>query len=240
MKNFLALGIGVLALGLPLQASAQAEDEIVVTGVRASASPGIFLEKTGDFLLLNIQIENDSRGLDIRLKEISDTVDNIIEAAEADPSIELSIVGDGNMVRPLSLESFRTGIRSGKRPDTSVAFMKVKTAIPENVADSYRLATKLGAFVEDLEEVGRTEINASDEISVSVVNPYQYRKDVLKLVLSEIKEVTEALGPDYRAVITGIDGEVKWVRSGDLKLAFYLPYDYFIIPQSLNSIGEDF
>jgi len=226
-------------LCLPTIAQAQ-EDEIIVTAMRQASAPGIILEKRGDFLLLEVDIENDSRGLDVRMKEISDTVDNIIKAAAADPSIELSIIGENDLVRPMSRENFRTGIRGGARPDTSVAFLKVKTAIPDTVADSYKLATKLGSFVESIEEVGRTEINASDEISVSVVNPYQYRKEVLSLVLAEIKEVTSTLGPDYRAVITGIDGEVQWARSGDLSLAFYLPYEYNILPTSLNTLWPDY
>lgn len=216
------------------------EDEIVVTASKRDASPGIFLEKKGDFLLLEVQIENDSRGLDLRMSEISDTVDNIIKAAAADPAIQLSIVGENDMVRPLSLESFNTGIRPGSRPDTSVAFLKVKTKIPDTVADSYKLATKLGAFVEKIEEVGRTRIKSSDEISVSVVNPYQYRKEVLALVLNEIRQVTSTLGPDYRAIVTGIDGEVQWARSGDLHLAFYLPYEYTVLPTSISTIMPDY
>jgi len=121
-----------------------------------------------------------------------------------------------------------------------VAFLKVKTQIPDNVEDSFKLAAKLGEFVDDLEEVGRTRIKTSDEVAVSVVNPYQYRKQVLKLVLAEIKEVTETLGPDYRAVLSGIDGEVEWTRSGDLNLAFYLPYEYMILPTSLNILNGEY
>jgi len=217
-----------------------AEDEIIVTASRAGASPGIFLETKGDYLLLQVQIENDSRGLALRLSEISDTVDKIIAAAKQDPSIELSIIDGNSLVRPLSLENFKSGIRSGNRPDTSVAFLKVKTQIPDNVEDSFKLAAKLGEFVDDLEEVGRTRIKTSDEVAVSVVNPYQYRKQVLKLVLAEIKEVTETLGPDYRAVLSGIDGEVEWTRSGDLNLAFYLPYEYMILPTSLNILNGEY
>ena len=237
MKHLLTSCIALTAMLIPLQADAQ-EDEVVVTGSRLSASPGIYLEKRGDYLLLEVQIENDSRELDTRLEEINDTVDSIIDAAEADPSIELSIVGDGNMVRPLSMENFRTGIRSGGRPDTSVAFLKVKTEIPNAVADSYKLATKLGSFVEDLDEVGRTRITALDDIAVSVVNPFQYRKEVMDLIIDEVNDVTGKLGPDYRVILTGIDGELEWVRSGDLNLAFYLPYKYMVIPDSLNSIVD--
>lgn len=240
MRGFFLGSVIFCGLALPLQAFAQ-EDEIIVTATKRQASaPGIVLEKKGDFLLLEVDIENDSRGIDIRMEEISATVDNIIAAAAKDPSIELSMVGEGDLVRPMSLGNFRTGIRAGSRPDTSVAFLKVKTKIPDSVADSYKLATKLGKFVESIDEVGRTEIRSSDEISVSVVNPYQYRKEVLDMVLAEINDVTSRLGPDYRAVISGIDGEVMWARSGDLSLAFYLPYEYTILPTSLHAIMPDY
>ena len=236
--TYIILGLGALAISGFAQAQ---EDEIIVTATkRESSVPGIVLEKRGDFLLLEVDIENDSRGLDVRMSEISQTVENIIAAAELDPSIQLSMVDENDLVRPLSLETFTTGIRGGARPDTSIAYLKVKTPIPDSVADSYKLATKLGVFIEAIDEVGRTTIDASDEISVSVVNPYQYRKEVLNMVLSEIKEVTTTLGPEYRAVITGIDGEVQWVRSGDLSLAFYLPYNYDILPATLTTMSPDY
>lgn len=59
---------------------------------------------------------------------------------------------------------------------------------------------------------------------------------VIKQVVDEVKLVTNGLGPEYRAIITGLDKELKWVRSGDLNLAFYLPYEYEIIPDTLHSI----
>lgn len=236
MTKTIGLLLALASLAIMAAPAAAQDDEIIVTASRISASPGIYLEKKGDYLLLEVQIENDSRGVDIRFQEIADTVDNIISAAADDPSIELSIVGDGNIVRPLSAENFATGIRGGDRPDTSIAYMKVKTQIPDNVEDSYKLATKLGTFVESLEEVGRTEIESSDEIAVSVVNPYQYRKEVMDLIIEEVNDVTSKLGPDYRVILTGIDGELEWVRSGDLNLAFYLPYQYMVLPTSVNSI----
>jgi len=225
-------------------------DEIIVTATRLSGSspiavsgggdgPGLFLEKKGDFLLLEVTIENDSREFTDRLEGINDTVQKFIEAATNDPDITLSIIDD-SFVRPLTKENFSDGIRPGGRPDTSVATLKVKTAIPEKVEDSYKLATKLSAFVDSIPETTRTKIKAFDQISVSVVNPYQYRSDVSKLVVAEINVITDGLGPDYRAIVRGLDKQLKWVRSGDLNLAFYLPYEYDIIPNTLHSYSYDY
>ena len=241
MKKLFTLTLATVLLSLPAPSLAQL-DEIVVTGMRIVSSvgdtvkspPGIFYERKGDFLLLEVKIENDSREFGTRLEELTETVEGIIEAAKDEPEITLSLLDD-SFVRPLSIASFRDGIYGGPRPDTSVAPLQVKTDIPENVEDSFKLATKLGKFVDSLEEIGRTTITNSDEISVSVVNPYQYRETVMAMVLTEVKDIKDALGPDYRVVLRGLDKELNWVRSGDLNLAFTLPYTYDIIPNNLTT-----
>ena len=225
----------LLMLGLSTPALAQ-DDEIIVTATRADVSiPGLFMEKRGDFLLLEVSTENDSRDLKTRLKEINATMRGIISKAAADPTIELSIVDENEFVRPLSMETFKSGIRGGSRPDTSRAFLKVKTAIPDQVADSYKLAQKLGEFVDGLNEVGRTDIDTYDDISVSVVDPYGYRGELLSKITSEVRDLTGQLGPDYRAIVNGLDSEMHWVRSGDLNLAFYIPYEFIILPTSISN-----
>jgi len=240
MSRFLIIAFVFMTFFLP--GVSYAQDEIVVTGSRLirgtdinTAGPGIFYERRGDFLLLEVRIENDSRDIGTRLSELTETVEDIITAAKAENDITLSLIDDNNFVRPLSVNSFGEGIRSGSRPDTSVATLQVKTNIPEEVADSFKLAAKLGRFVDGLKEKGRTTITNSDEISVSVVNPYQYRATVMKMVLSEIKDVNQSLGPDYRAIVRGLDKELSWVRSGALNLAFTLPYTYDIVPNNLQS-----
>jgi len=236
MKKLLAASLLSLTLSVPISAYAQM-DEIVVTATkRQEDGPGLFLEKRGDYLLLEVSIGNDSRDLSTRTKEINIAVNDFISAAEKNSDITLSIIDESDFVRPLTEENFNDGLRSGSRPDTSIAYLKVKTQIPTEVKDSYKLANKLAVFVERIEEKGRTKISTYDEISVSIVDPYQYRTDVMKLITDEINDVTEALGPEYRVILSGLDKELKWVRSGDLNLAFYLPYTYDIIPDTLHSI----
>jgi hypothetical protein len=236
MRQLLKIFILMCSVALTPNAWAQ-NDEIIVTATRIDSSiPGLFLEVKGDFLLLEVSVENDSRDLETRLSEINKTMQGFISAAAKNPDITLSIVDEGDVVRPLTIGTFQSGIRRGSRPDTSRAFLKVKTQIPDTVADSYKLANKLGAFVENIPEVGRTTIDSYDEVAVSVVNPYQYRSSVIKLVTDEINSISQALGGNYRAVIEDIDEELKWVRSGDLNLAFYIPYDYKIIPANVTSI----
>lgn len=228
----------VLAL-TALPAMAQM-DEIVVTGSRISGpnsdgAPGITLEKQGSFFLLQVSLENDRRLITERRPEIMATMEKIIIAAKADPSITLSMIDDNNMVRPLTRAGFEDGISGGGRPDTSVANLQLKTAIPDNVTDSYILATKLSDFADALSGEGRTTIDYYDDVQLSVVNPQQYRGELIRTITSEIRQTTTSLGDDYRVILKGLDGRMKWARSGDVNLTFYLPYEFIILPTSINT-----
>jgi hypothetical protein len=82
---------------------AQDIEEVVVTGMRAesSAIPGTSLKRPGDFLLLMVEVSNDSRDEKTRNSEIVATLRAMLAAAAKDRSIELSVIGDNNLVLPL-------------------------------------------------------------------------------------------------------------------------------------------
>jgi len=243
--TLLATGLS-FALLMPEPAMAQ-DDEVIVTGSRMSradsfeesgGAPGVTLVKRGDFLLLGVTIESDAREATERMSELSETIDAFLKAAEKDPTIELSIIESGTTVRRLTQANYIQGVSYGGRPDTSVARMRVKTAIPDKVENSAELATKLSRFVDGINETGRISISTNGETSVSVVDPYQYRDEVVAKIVGEINDITDALGPEYVAIIKGLDRQVYWDRQGDIELAFSLPYSYEIIPSTLHSKNQ--
>jgi len=243
---FLWLTLASLMVVTPDVSYAQSADEIVVTGTRISRAsdfenggPGVTLIKRGDFLLLEVLIESDARERTDRMAEILQTIEAMISAAENDPSIELSIIESGRTVQKLTTSNYLGGVSRGARPDTSIARLRVKTAIPEQVENSARLASKLSRFVDTIEETGRITISTAGETSVSVLDPFQYRDDVVSLIITEVNAVTDALGPEYVAIIEGLDRQVYWDRKGDIDLAFSLPYTYKIIPNTLHSIQKN-
>ena len=236
--TLLATGLS-LALLSPAAALAQSSsDEIIVTATkRQQQNPsGITVTKRGDFLLLEVQIESDAREPSDRLAEIGKTIDAFLTAAKADETIEMSIVEAGTTVRRLTKSNYTQGISFGGRPDTSVARIRVKTSIPDKVENSADLATKLSRFVEKIDETGRISISTNGSTAVSVVDPYQYRNEVVTAVVEEINAITTALGPEYVAIIEGLDRQVVWRRKGDIDLSFSLPYKYEIIPNTLHSV----
>jgi len=243
MRQFLKVLIGFVGvLALPLTSHAQF-DEIIVTATRLynSASPGVFLEKRGSFLLLEARMVNDTRNPVTRRKEMNVTFDRILKAAKQNPDVELSLVDDNDFVVPLTKDVFNANIFSGSRPDTSAAKILLKTKIPEDSVDAFPLLTKLEKFVEKIDDAssevdGRTNFDETGETSISVVDPYQYRGELMKHIMDEINFVTEGLNGEYVAHIKGLSEELDWSRFGELGLAFYIAYSYEVLPKSLHAI----
>jgi hypothetical protein len=229
----------LLAVALLGSGAAVAQDleEVVVTGTRAesSAVPGTSLKRPGDFILLMVVVSNDSRDQKTRQSEIEATLRAMLAAAAKDKSIELSVIGDNNLVLPLKLDSATLNLVGGKRPDTSEATISVKTRIPQSVGNSSALVAKLKDFASGIKPVGRTIIDDDGDFEISIVKPAQYRDRVIELFAADVKKVTAALGADYKVVVHGIDAPIQWVRDGMLELTIFLPYSYDVLPASVTS-----
>ena len=52
--------------------------------------------------------------------------------------------------------------------------------------------------------------------------------------------MTEALGGDYRVMLGGVDRPVEWARVGAIDVGIYIPYEYLVIPTTLNSVTVPF
>ena len=216
--------------------SQESLEEVVVTGMRGEAAiPGASLRRPGDFILLSVQVSNDSRDEKTRKNEIEATLRAMLAAAPKDKSIELSVIGDNNLVLPLKLDSATLSLLNGKRPDTTETTISVKMRIPATVGNSTALVARLRDFVTSIKPVGRTLIDGDGDFEISIVNPAQYRDRVIELFAADVKKVTAALGADYKVVATGIDLPIAWVRQGMLEVTIYVPYHYDVLPASVTS-----
>jgi hypothetical protein len=212
-------------------------EEVVVTGLREEGAtiPGTSLKRPGDFILLTVQVSNDSRDAKTRTDEITATLRAMLAAAAKDKSIQLSVIGDNNLVLPLKLDSATLQLMGGNRPDTSIATISVKTRIPETVGNSTALVARLRDFATSIKPVGRTIVDEDGDFEISIVNPAQYRDRVIELFAADVKKVTASLGPDYKVVANGIDLPIEWVRAGMLEVTIFVPYRYDVLPASVTS-----
>lgn len=218
-------------------AVAQDLEEIVVTGMLSGSSvPGKHLRQPADNLLLRVQITNDSRDEEQREDEIHRTLLAAISAADRNDLIELSTVTDSGFVVPLTRANYQIELARGQRPDTSQAYFRAKSAVPDSLDDGEALVLELKSFVDDLRMTGRTEVFVEGDVEVSIVNPNQYRDEAIKLFAEDVKAVTDSLGGDYRVVVNGIDRPIQWRRAGSLSVAIYIPYDYLVVPTTLSGV----
>ena len=234
------LNIFLVLLFLSVSVGAQqsvVEEEVVVTGARAAAEdlPGITLKRAGDFLLLQVRVTNDTRDKKGRANEIYKTIKNAISIAKKDSAITMSVL-QGSLVIPLTADNYQIELSDGERQDTSEALITIKTKISSNVANPTKLVEKLKQFAKSVPVEGRVEVIALADVDVSVVNPNQYRYEILDLVSKDINYITEKLGEDYRVVLEGINRPVQWSRSGPLHLSLYVPYSYTVIPKNVTTI----
>lgn len=217
--------------------SAQEIEEIVVTGTLAGSNvPGKHLRRPADNLLLRVQIVNDSREEEQRRDEIHRTLLAAISAADKNDRIKLSSVADGGFVLPLTKANYRIDLAEGRRPDTSEAYFRAKSAVPGSLDDGEALVLELKRFVSGLKMVGRTEVFVDGDIEVSIVNPGQYRAEAIRLFAADVQTVTSALGDDYRVIVNGINKPIEWVRAGSISVAIYIPYEYMVVPTSISGV----
>ncbi len=223
----------VLAYGLMAQSAwAQLEDSIVVTGSRIDVRddmPGTVLKRNGDYLLLPVTIVNDSRLEDQRHDEIYKTLRKLLDSAKRN-GIEIGVIVDERFIRPLTGDDYKIPlVENERRPDTSRATIRVSAPLKQS-SDPGKQIARLRSFVEDASVVGRTELVFEEDVEVSLLDPGQYRNEIIRLVAEDIKRVTASLGPDYRIRLEAIDRQVKWVRSGLSEVTLYIPYAYEVLP----------
>jgi hypothetical protein len=226
-------------LGVAYASFGQGVEEVVVTGSRIDSGgglPGTFLRKTGDFLLLQVNVRNDTREAAARKEEIYSTLRNALASANRDGTIELSVIDESDLVIPLKVDSATVVLSPGDRPDTSTTRVSVKTRIPTSGANGQALISKLKDFLSGIKEVGRTKLEASGSVDISIVAPHRYRDEIIALYAADAKKVAAALGDDYKIVTSGIDRPVRWVRMGLLELALFVPYNYQVVPSSVQSV----
>ena len=222
---------------LPVQIHAQEIEEIVVSGTLSGSDvPGRHLRRSADNLLLRVQIVNDSREEAQREDEIHQTLRAAISAADRNDRIELSSVTDSGFVLPLTDANYRIELEEGHRPDTSQTYFRAKSAVPRSPDDGEALVLELKRFISGLDMVGRTEVFVDGDIEVSIVNPDQYRAEAIRLFADDVKTVTEALGDDYRVIVSGIDKPIEWARAGSLSVAIYIPYEYMVVPTTVSGV----
>ncbi len=200
-------------------------EEVVVTGVRASADdfyeiPSTTLRKKADFLVQKVRLINDSRSPDLRKREIIKTINSLIKSSRNIENIELSY-GDG-FLEPITLndESLEL-IADRKRVDTSYVDIFIKVAYQQSEKAKSQIE-ELSTFIAKTKVVGRTEIDYLGDVGLSIVGPEQYRYEILEAISTENNKIQSAIGSNCQITIKGLEGRVEWQRVSVSELMLYI------------------
>jgi hypothetical protein len=232
MKIMLSAGV-LLAACLSTQASGL--DEVVVTAQRARSYegvPAVTIQESADFLVQGIQLINDSRSPDLRRSEILSTIDGLLKRAGELKNVALSY-GEGFLV-PIDLSSDVIQIiEDRKKTDTSAVDIYVKVTLTKNDDTKKRIAD-LRTFIKQAKLVGRTEIEPSGDVGLSIVNPEKYRAELLSKIADDNARLSKAMGKKCDVKVAGLERRIEWQRTGVAELTLYIPYNVEIAKCSVE------
>jgi hypothetical protein len=90
---------------------------------------------------------------------------------------------------------------------------------------------KFVAFVKSVPVTGRGAIDKTGSLTLTIINPDQYRDTIVKMVADHARSYAAYFGPDYAVQINGIDGQVSWSQVSGTEVFLYMPYRYTIVPK---------
>jgi hypothetical protein len=202
-------------------------DEVVVTGSRISGDdyssiPAVVLQRRADFLVQSIQLTNDTRAEEVRIRELQQTIRDMVKDAATRKGIALSY-GDEFLI-PISANATEVDLSGvGKRPDTSSASIYVKMALSEK-DDVPTAISNLRSFIRKARITGRTEIIPLGDVGLSLVAPEKYRYDIIGLITNDARKLRATVGDKCRIQVSGLSNRVSWQRSDISELTLYIPY----------------
>ena len=222
---------------LPTPALAQeslGQGEVVVTGTRREADgydasmPAVGLRRRADFAIQEVTITGDTRDATARHDEMFRMIRGAIELA-AKRGVQLA-TGD-TVVEPLTLENYRNlTLTHDSRPDSEKVSFLVKTPLTEG-GDAKAALDRIDAFVKAVPAVGRALMERSDDLTLSVVKPDQYRDQIVALVATDAKAMAQHFGTDYAVEARGVERPVEWSRAGLTDVFLYIPYQITVVPK---------
>jgi hypothetical protein len=241
VRTYIAAGM-LLLLAMP--ALAQESDdslaEIVVTAMRrdsdddrGAAIPVIGVRRRGDFLVQTYQIVSDTREPTARRDEVYATLLNLLNEAGRNRNIQIS-VRDDDELRGVTKDNYRAVPLAGNwrnRSDTSYVSVYVKHRLSQDGSNAAAATTAIESFAKTVKVSGRAEVLPAGDTEISIINPQQYRQQILDLVAKDSLKVASLFGPDYGVDFSGFTAPIQWIGESPTEVFLYIRYSASIRPK---------
>ncbi|MBP8671994.1 MAG: TonB-dependent receptor [Sphingobium sp.] len=226
----------VVAISAPPAFAQQADPpglgEVVVTGNRFNTRyaqqdrPVIGLRRQADAAVLPVSISSDTREEGARKKEIQAV---LLSALERATGAGIEILSGTVQLIPVTKANYQElSFQYAGRVDTSRVDIMLKVKLYGSAAAAEK---KLTDFIKATSSYGRASMDKTGGLTLTIVNPDQYRDAILKLVAEDARHNAGIFGPDFAFNISGIDGQVAWSQVSSTDVFLYLPYKYVIVPK---------
>jgi len=212
--------------------------------------PVIGLRRQADSALRRIEITSDSLDEDVRRKEVETMLLSALDRAKG---AGLSLVIGEFVVVEVTRENWKDlfPALAGKSGDldgdddhddddddddngraksrfeddgrTATLRLMVKTKLTGSIADAER---RIGGFVKAVPASGRSEIHQKGDLSLTIINPEQYRDEIYRRIAAGSKHASSFYGPEYGVEIVGLDREIAWEQVSNTEVFLYIPYSF--------------
>jgi len=236
--------VGSLLVAAATPALAQDEgQEIVVTGFRklsGNAEDGVreirpvlpatalTMRRTADFAVQQVTIVGDTREEGKRREEIYAMTRKAIELAG---KYGVQLATGELVIEPLTLANYKNLIvtEDEDQDEAELVTFVVKTPLAPGM-DSKTALERISKFIAEVPPVGRAELKARSELTLSVVNPEQYRRPIIAQIAKEAAATSAPFGTSYGVEVTGLERPVQWTQASLTEVLLYLPATYTVRP----------
>lgn len=178
-----------------------------------------------DFAVQTVRVSGDTRDREARRSELRSTIRAMITAADK-AGIELA-TGD-YILESLTPANYEALPFSGDgRPDTDVTTFLAKVRLTPGLTVT-TARDRIARFVASVSKTGRTQVGVLGEISLSVVDPDQYRGAIIDLIAADATASAARFGGGAGVDVSGLDRPVEWARAGPTDVFLFLPASYVV------------
>jgi hypothetical protein len=214
------------------EANAPGLGEVVVTANRLNARyaqqdrPVVGLRRQADSAVLQVSFSSDAREEAVRKREIHAMLLAALDRAAA-AGVEM-VTGSFELIPVTKATYQELPLFSAGRVDTSQANIMIKVKLSGSTTTALQ---RLDAFVKTVPRTGRGAVDKSGALTLTIVNPDQYRDAIVKLVAENARNYAAFFGPGYAVQVSGVDGQVFWSQVSGTEVFLYVPYHYTIVPK---------
>jgi hypothetical protein len=248
--------VGLSLIAMPLYAQDEGGmGEIVVSAMRAQNSlpglavsvtqpPVIGLKRQADSAVRNIEIVSDSREEAMRKREVQAMLLDAIDRAKREGfslvtgQFELVEVTRANWQDQFPGLAGKADTDEDDDDDydddapqpafeddggTATIRLKIKTKLDGSISDAQQ---KISRFAKAVPVNGRSQIEQKGGLSLTIINPEQYRDEIYSRIAAGAKHAANFYGPDHGVQVTGLDQSIAWKQVSNTEVFLYIPYAF--------------